>query len=143
MAMLTGSPDGDDELLTTINTTPLVDVMLVLLIIFLITIPAVTASIKVNLPHVTQQPHVIKPESVLLTVDQKGTLFLDEIRVDSQAELKQKLQMLAASQPQPELQVLGDAQSPFKEVGRVLNIIKGAGLKTVHFVIEPQAGEGS
>ncbi len=143
MAMLSGSPDGDEELLTTINTTPLVDVMLVLLIIFLITIPAVTASIKVNLPHETQQPHVIKPESVVLTVNQKGTVFLNETRLDSQSDLKQKLQEIAGRRPQPELQILGDADTEFQEVGRVLNVVKSVGLKTVHFVTEPQGVSGS
>ncbi len=143
MAMLTGSPDGDDELLTTINTTPLVDVMLVLLIIFLITIPAVTASIKVNLPHETQQPHVILPESVVLTVNQKGTVFLNETKVDTPADLKQKLQDVAGRHPQPELQILGDADTAFQEIGRVLHVVKNVGFQTVHFVTEPQGASGS
>ena len=140
MAMQTGSPDGDDELLTTINTTPLVDVMLVLLIIFLITIPAVTASIKVNLPHGTQQPHVIAPESVVLTVNRTGMIFLNESRVEGEAELKQTLKEIAAQQPQPALQILGDADTAFQEIGRVLNVVKSTGFQTVHFVIEPQGG---
>ena len=138
MAMLTGSPDGDDELLTTINTTPLVDVMLVLLIIFLITIPAVTASIKVRLPQETQQPHVMTPESVVLTVNRKGTVFLNETKVDTPADLQQKLQEVAGRDPQPELQILGDADTEFQDIGRALNIVKSVGLKTVHFVTEPE-----
>jgi biopolymer transport protein ExbD len=138
MAMLTGSPRGDDELLTTINTTPLVDVMLVLLIIFLITIPAVTASINVNLPDDNHQPHVIGPDSVVLTVDRTGMIFLNESRVENAADLEQTLKEIAVSQPQPVLQILGDADTAFGEIGRVLNIVKSTGLDTVHFVIDPQ-----
>jgi biopolymer transport protein ExbD len=138
MAMLTASPNGDDDLLTTINTTPLVDVMLVLLIIFLLTIPAVTASINVNLPQGTQQPHVIAPDSVVLTVDRTGMVFVNESRVESTPDLEQTLKELAAKQPQPALQILGDADTAFHEIGKVLNLVKSAGLHTIHFVIEPK-----
>jgi len=140
MAMHIGASDEDDEMLTAINTTPLVDVMLVLLIIFLITIPAVTASINVKLPQESQQPHLIKPESVVLTVNQKGVVFLDEIQIANPTELRQKLQVFADTTPQPDLQILGDAATEFQAVGQVLNIVKSVGLSKVHFITEPQEG---
>ena len=139
MAMQLGPSDGDDELLTTINTTPLVDVMLVLLIIFLITIPVVTTSVKVDLPHEVQQPRETKPDNIVLSVNAQGQAFLFDTPIRNQAEMLKQLQTLADKKPQPEVQIRGDAQTDYEAVGRVLFAAQSVGLTKVRFVTDPQA----
>ncbi len=139
MAMHLGPSASDDELLTTINTTPLVDVMLVLLIIFLITIPVVTTSVKVDLPHETQQPRETKPDNIVLSIDAQGRAFFYDAPVRSNADLTKQLQALAEKKPQPEVQIRGDAKTDFEAVGRVLYAVQSAGLTKVRFVTEPKA----
>lgn len=139
MAMQFGPSDGDDELLTTINTTPLVDVMLVLLIIFLITIPVVTTSVKVDLPHEVQQPRETKPDNIVLSVNAQGQAFLFDTPMRNQADMVKQLQKLAEKKPQPEVQIRGDAQTDYEAVGRVLFAAQSAGLTKVRFVTDPQA----
>ena len=134
-----GPSDGDDELLTTINTTPLVDVMLVLLIIFLITIPVVTTSVKVDLPHEVQQPRETKPDNIVLSVNAQGQAFLFDTPLRSQAEMVKQLQTLADKKPQAEVQIRGDAQTDYAAVGRVLFAAQSVGLTKVRFVTDPQA----
>jgi len=139
MAMHFGPSDGDDELLTTINTTPLVDVMLVLLIIFLITIPVVTTSVKVDLPHEVQQPRETKPDNIVLSVNAQGEAFLFDTPMRNQAEMVKQLQTLADKKPQPEVQIRGDAQTDYEAVGRVLFAAQSVGLTKVRFVTDPQS----
>ena len=143
MAMHLGSSEGthgeDSELLTTINTTPLVDVMLVLLIIFLITIPVVTTSVKVELPHEVQQPRETKPDNIILSVNARGQAFLYDTPLRNQAEMVKQLQTLADKKPQPEVQIRGDAQTDYEAVGRVLFVAQSVGLTKVRFVTDPQA----
>ncbi len=139
MAMQLGPSDGDDELLTTINTTPLVDVMLVLLIIFLITIPVVTTSVKVDLPHEVQQPRETKPDNIVLSVNAQGQAFLFDTPMRNQAEMLKQLQTLADKKPQPEVQIRGDAQTDYEAVGRVLFAAQSVGLTKVRFVTDLQA----
>ncbi len=134
-----GPSDGDDELLTTINTTPLVDVMLVLLIIFLITIPVVTTSVKVDLPREVQQPRETKPDNVILSINARGQAFLFDTPLRNQAEMVKQLQTLADKKPQPEVQIRGDAQTDYEAVGRVLFAAQSVGLTKVRFVTDPQA----
>ena len=133
-----GPSEGDDELLTTINTTPLVDVMLVLLIIFLITIPVVTTSVKVDLPQEVQQPRETKPDNIVLSVNAQGQAYLYDAPVRSQAELIKQLQTFAEKTPQPEVQIRGDAKTDFEAIGRVLYAAQMAGLTKVRFVTDPQ-----
>jgi biopolymer transport protein ExbD len=137
MAMNLGSSEADDELLTTINTTPLVDVMLVLLIIFLITIPVVTTSIKVELPKETQQPQETQPDNVILSINASGQAFLYDAPVKSNATLIEQLKGFADKKPQPEVKIRGDANANFEDVGRVLYAAQMAGLTKVRFVTEP------
>ncbi|MEY3468271.1 MAG: Biopolymer transport protein ExbD [Pseudomonadota bacterium] len=139
MAMHLGPSDGDDELLTSINTTPLVDVMLVLLIIFLITIPVVTTSVKVDLPREVQQPRETKPDNIILSVNARGQAFLFDTPLRNQAEMVKQLQTLADKKPQPEVQIRGDAQTDYEAVGRVLFAAQSVGLTKVRFVTHPQA----
>ena len=131
--------DGDEDLITAINTTPLVDVMLVLLIIFLITIPAVTASSLVNLPRETVQPDELKAESVIVTVDPGGSLLLNEQPVATREELRARLRALAKREPQPEVHILADVSTKFQAIGGVLYLVREAGLGKVNFVTEPTA----
>ncbi|MGI9151744.1 MAG: ExbD/TolR family protein [Limnohabitans sp.] len=133
-----GPTEGDDDLLTTINTTPLVDVMLVLLIIFLITNPVVTTSVKVELPHEVQQPRETKPDNVILSVNAQGQAFVYDAPVRSNADLIKQLQTFAEKKPQPEVQIRGDAKTDFEAIGRVLYAAQVAGLTKVRFVTDPQ-----
>jgi biopolymer transport protein ExbD len=138
MSFNLGSPDGEEELLNTINTTPLVDVMLVLLIIFLITIPVVTTSVKVDLPHEKQQLQQSKPDNVILSINAKGQAFLFDAPVKNNSELIKQLQAFAQKAPQPEVKIRGDQDANFEAVGRVLYAAQVAGLTKVRFVTNPQ-----
>ena len=140
MAMHLGPSGDDDELLNTINTTPLVDVMLVLLIIFLITMPVVTTSVKVALPQEVQQPRETKPDNIILSVNAKGQAFLYDAPVRNQAELIKQLTNFAEKKPQPDVQIRGDAKADFEAVGRVLYAAQVAGLTKIRFVTDPQQG---
>ncbi len=140
MAMNLGPSLGqqDDEVIGTINTTPLVDVMLVLLIIFLITIPVVTTSIKVDLPKEQNVVRVAKPDTVIISVNQAGQIFLYDTPVQNPAELVERLQKFASMKPQPDVQIRGDAKSAFESVGRVMYAAQRAGIVQVGFVTDPQ-----
>ena len=136
MGMNIGS-DADDETINTINTTPLVDVMLVLLIIFLITIPVVTTSIKVDLPQETNQVRETKPENVIISVDKAGQIFLYDTPIKNSTDLIERMKKFSAMQPQPEVQIRGDGSSDFESVGRVMYAVQRAGIVKVGFITEP------
>ena len=129
----------EPQVMMDINTTPLIDVMLVLLIIFLITIPVVTTSVKVDLPHEVQQPRETKPDNIVLSVNAQGQAFLFDTPMRNQAEMVKQLQTLADKKPQPEVQIRGDAQTDYEAVGRVLFAAQSVGLTKVRFVTDPQA----
>jgi biopolymer transport protein ExbD len=129
--------DSDDEVIGTINTTPLVDVMLVLLIIFLITIPVVTTSIKVDLPKETNVVRETLPENVIISVNQAGQIYLYDTPVKNPADLLERLKKFSAMKPQPEVQIRGDAQSEFESVGRVMYAVQRAGITKVGFITDP------
>ena len=137
MAMNVG--ESDDEIIGVINTTPLVDVMLVLLIIFLITIPVVTTSIKVDLPRQSSTVRETKPENVVISVDKAGRIYLYDTPVKGGEDLLDRLRKLAARQPQPEVQIRGDGASDFEAVGRVIYAVQRAGIVRVGFITEPQS----
>jgi len=137
MSMNIGS-DKDDEIMSEINTTPLVDVMLVLLIIFLITIPVVTTSIKVDLPKEKNMVRETKPENVIISVDVKGKIFLYDTPIKNSDDLLQRMKKFAVMKPQPEVQIRGDAKSDFESVGRVMYAVQRAGITKVGFITEPQ-----
>jgi biopolymer transport protein ExbD len=122
-----------------INTTPLVDVMLVLLIIFLITIPVVVTSIPVSLPKESNQPRVSKPENIVISVNSKGDIFWNELRIDSGNPLVERLKKEAIKIPQPEVHIRGDLGTKFEPVGRAIVAAQRAGIAKVSFVIEPPA----
>ena len=137
MAINLGS-DKDDEIMSEINTTPLVDVMLVLLIIFLITIPVVTTSVKVDLPKEKNTVRETKPENVIISVDVKGKIFLYDTPIKNSDDLLQRMKKFAVMKPQPEVQIRGDGQSDFESVGRVMYAVQRAGITKVGFITEPQ-----
>jgi len=137
MAMNVGS-EGDDEIMSQINTTPLVDVMLVLLIIFLITIPVVTTSIKVDLPKEKNLVRETKPETVIISVDVKGKIFLYDTPIKNSDDLLQRMKKFSVMKPQPEVQIRGDGKSDFESVGRVMYAVQRAGITKVGFITEPQ-----
>ena len=137
MAINLGS-DKDDEIMSEINTTPLVDVMLGLLIIFWITIPVVTTSIKVDLPKEKNTVRETKPENVIISVDVKGKIFLYDTPIKNSDDLLQRMKKFAVMKPQPEVQIRGDGQSDFESVGRVMYAVQRAGITKVGFITEPQ-----
>ncbi len=139
MAMNVGPSEGDDEVLSQINTTPLVDVMLVLLIIFLITIPVVTTSIPVVLPKQRVEVRQSKPENIIVSVDKAGGIFWYETRVDSVQALVDRLKKVSKMDPQPEVQIRGDMASRYEGVGKILYACQRAGIVKVAFITEPPA----
>ena len=136
MAMNVG-PAGDDEVVSAINTTPLVDVMLVLLIIFLITIPVVTTSIPVQLPKERNEIRETKPENIVLSVDQAGNIFWNDLKISSTAALLDRLKKVAVLTPQPEVQIRGDGGAKYDSVGRIIYACQRAGIAKVGFITEP------
>jgi biopolymer transport protein ExbD len=138
MAMNVGSSeDGEDAVMSAINTTPLVDVMLVLLIIFLITIPVVTTSIPVALPKERIEVRESKPENVIISVDQSGNIFWYEAKINGVDALVEKLKKVSNVKPQPEVQVRGDLNARYEGVGKVLLACQRAGIVKVSFITEP------
>jgi biopolymer transport protein ExbD len=142
MAMAMGSPDGEDEeVISTINTTPLVDVMLVLLIIFLITIPVVTHTVAVKLPAEINEPFKTNPENITLAVNKDGDLFWNEQFVASSDVLLEKLKVVAVKVPQPELNIRGDQNARYEFIGKVLLTAQRAGIAKIGFITEPPPRE--
>ncbi len=129
--------EGEDAVMSAINTTPLVDVMLVLLIIFLITIPVVTTSIQVALPKERIEVRESKPENVIISVDKAGNIFYYEARTNSVDALVEKLKKVAKADPQPEVQVRGDMGAQYEGVGKILLACQRAGIVKVAFITEP------
>ncbi len=137
MAMIVGASSDEDEVVSTINTTPLVDVMLVLLIIFLITIPVVTHTIPVKLPEETNLPRQTKPENIDISVNKDGDIFWNMQQVADTDELFKRLSTIATMVPQPEVQIRGDAQARYESIGRVLFQCTRASIQKVSFITEP------
>lgn len=138
MAMAIGNDgDGEDEVNSTINTTPLVDVMLVLLIIFLITIPVVTHTIPVKLPAEINQPYKTKPENITIAINKDGDMFWNEAPVADTNVLFEKLKAVTNQVPQPELHIRGDQNTRYEFVGKVILTAQRAGIAKVAFVTEP------
>ena len=139
MAMNLGTGSSDEpEVMMDINTTPLIDVMLVLLIIFLITIPVVTTSIKVELPKEKNLVRETKPENVIISVDVKGKIFLYDTPIKNSDDLLQRMKKFSVMKPQPEVQIRGDGKSDFESIGRVIYAVQRAGITKVGFITEPQ-----
>ena len=133
---LDSSGSGDD-VMNEINMTPMVDIMLVLLIIFIITVPVLKHAVHVDLPRATNTPQTIKPETVTLSVDADGGYFLNQTRV-SDTELAVQLQQAAAQNPPPDLHIRGDKAVRYERVAQAMAAAQQAGVKKIGFITEPK-----
>ena len=140
MAMQLRSLEDDTGMLATINTTPLVDVMLVLLIIFLITIPVVIKTVPVALPTVNNVPTKTKPENIVISVDRQGLIYWNNVLVPDTAALVDKVKSIAVLTPQPEVHIRGDTDALYESVGQVLIACQRGGILKVGFITEPRMG---
>ncbi|MEK8048747.1 biopolymer transporter ExbD [Ideonella sp. DXS22W] len=138
MAMAVGSPDGEEDgMNSAINTTPLVDVMLVLLIIFLITTPVITQSVKLELPKEANVPTQTKPENILLAVSKEGEWYWATKRYTDLEALVSDLKKESVKEPQPEVHIRGDMDSRYESVGKLVVACQRAGIAKVGFITEP------
>ncbi|MBT9474354.1 biopolymer transporter ExbD [Polaromonas sp.] len=129
--------DDNDEVMNEINMTPMVDIMLVLLIIFIITIPVMKHAVNIDLPRVSNEVQNIKPETVRLSVDASGQYFLNETQV-ADDELATQLKAAAAQQPQPDLHIRGDKAVRYERVAQAMAAAQQAGLRKIGFITEPK-----
>lgn len=136
---LGNTEDGEDDVVSAINTTPLVDVMLVLLIIFLITIPVVTHTAPVELPKEINQARVTRPENINISVTREGKVYWNEQQIDGKDELLERMKKIAVVSPQPEVQIRGDSHARYEHVGRVIFTCQRAGIQKIAFITEPPA----
>ena len=141
MGMNVGGGDSEEPTaMSAINTTPLVDVMLVLLIIFLITIPVINKTVKVNLPKAVNIPTQTKPENITIAVDKDGVVYWNDKRVGSSADLLADVKAAAVKKPQPEIHIRGDKETRYEAIGRVMYMIQRGGIVKVGFLTEPDHG---
>jgi biopolymer transport protein ExbD len=129
--------DSDDDFNPEINTTPLVDVMLVLLIIFIITIPVMNHSVKIDLPRATNQPNQTKPENINLSIDAQGKVFWNSEAIDA-AQLNARIATAALKNPQPELHLRAERTTQYEKVAQVMAAAQSGGLSKIGFITEPQ-----
>src|SRR5580698_8202789 len=143
MSINVHSADTDDaELNTTINTTPLVDVMLVMLIIFLITVPVVLKNVPVQLPNARNIPTITKPENIVIAVDKDDNIYWNNFPIDA-SQLKDHFEdalrtALAKGAPLPEVHIRGDKEARFQGIGKVILAAQQAGIQKVGFITEPR-----
>lgn len=133
----TAQDRGDDDFVVAINTTPLVDIMLVLLIVFLITIPVAIHTVPVKLPQESSRPNTPSPTNITLAVDGEGRVFWNQAFVPDGATLLERLKTVAVAQPQPEIHIRGDREGRYEFVGRVVLACQRAGIVKISFVTEP------
>ncbi|MFC3683511.1 ExbD/TolR family protein [Hydrogenophaga luteola] len=134
--MAIGTQDDSDEMMAEINMIPFIDVMLVLLIIFIITVPVIKHAVKVDLPRASNEKLVDKPENVRLSVDASGAYYWNETPVDD-AELGTRLSQIAAMEPQPELHMRGDKDVRYERVALAMASAQRAGVRKIGFITEP------
>ena len=135
--MAFGTQDDTDDVMNEINMTPMVDIMLVLLIIFIITVPVMKHSINIDLPRASNEAQNIKPETVRLSVDAQGAYFLNETQV-TDAELAPRLKAAAAQNPQPDLHIRGDKNVRYERVAQAMATAQQAGIRKIGFITEPK-----
>jgi len=140
MSMSVSDGGGDDEgqVMSDINTTPLVDVMLVLLIIFLITIPVITHTVKVDLPNVSNEATKTKPENITLAIDGEGKIYWNSGLVPSSGALANLIANAAQQKPQPEMHIRADRGVRYEYVGRVIVMAQRGGIGKVAFITQPE-----
>ena len=135
--MAFGTQDDSDEVMNEINMTPLVDVMLVLLIIFIITVPVMKHAVNIDLPRASNVAQVAKPETIRLSVDAAGQYYWNEAPL-AEADLVPQLSAVAVRQPQPELHIRGDKAVRYERVALLMAAAQQAGLKKIGFITEPK-----
>jgi|SRR5579864_1259600 len=140
MSMQVGEPEGGGGMMATINTTPLVDVMLVLLIIFLITIPVITKTVPLELPKAVNIPTQTKPENITIAVDRAGNVYWNDKSMPNREVLLGYIKEAAVRQPQPEIHIRADKDTRYEAVGRVMYAIQRGGIVKVGFLTEPDHG---
>jgi biopolymer transport protein ExbD len=138
MAMSVGQESGGA--IASINTTPLVDVMLVLLIIFLITIPVINKTVKVSLPKAVNIPTQTKPENITIAVDKDGNIYWNDKKLASRDDLLANVKAAAVKKPQPEIHIRGDKDTRYEAIGKVMYAIQRGGVVKVGFLTEPDHG---
>jgi|SRR5579862_3321661 len=138
MSMSVGSSDGDQGMMAEINTTPLVDIMLVLLIIFLITIPVILkVPVKIQVPKAFNIPTQTKPENINVYVAQNGDVYWNQLKVPDMRRLVLEVEREAVKVPQPEIHIRGDANTEYGNIGKVIAAINRGGVVKVGFILEP------
>jgi len=128
--------EGSDDVVSDINMVPLIDVMLVLLIIFILTVPVLTHSVKLDLPRADNTPDVVKPETVNLSVTTDGSVFWNQEKLD-EVELVRRLEASAKKEPQPEIFIRGDRKVEYEHVAKVMAAVQKAGMLKLGFVTQP------
>ena len=131
------SSGNDDDVMNEINMTPMVDIMLVLLIIFIITVPVMKHSVNIDLPRATNEAQNIKPETLRLSIDAQGAYFMNEAPI-ADADLTPQLKAAAARNPQPELHIRGDKAVRYERVASAMAAAQQAGLRKIGFITEPK-----
>jgi len=134
--MAFGTQDEPDEVMNEINMTPLVDVMLVLLIIFIITVPVMKHAVNIDLPRATSEPEQTKPQNIVFTVAADGSYFWNDQKIED-AELVGRLAAEAAKEPQPELHIRGDKAVRYERVAKAMSAAREAGVRKIGFITEP------
>jgi biopolymer transport protein ExbD len=129
--------DSEDDFNPEINTTPLVDVMLVLLIIFIITIPVINQSVTIDLPRATSQPQDLKPENINLDIDAQGQLYWNREAIDA-SQLQIRIATAAQKTPQPELHLRAERTTQYEKVAQVMAAAQTGGLGKIGFITEPE-----
>ncbi len=142
MGMTLGSGGDEDQEIAAINTTPLVDVMLVLLIIFLITIPVVVQTVPVQLPKEENLPTQTKPENIILSVSREGDIYWNMQEIPDTEKLVARLKEVAVQKPQPEIHIRGDQDGRYESVGKIVFACQRAGIQKIAFITEPPARGG-
>src|SRR5258705_1880717 len=137
MSMNLPGADEEDEINSTINPTPLVDIMLVLLSIFLITIPVVIKSVPITLPVASNIVTITKPENITIAVDKNGNYYWNDAPVENN-QLLDMLKDVAVKVPQPEVHIRGDKDTRFESIGRVLADWQRSSMLKVGFITNPE-----
>jgi biopolymer transport protein ExbD len=135
--MAFGTQDDTDDVMNEINMTPMVDIMLVLLIIFIITVPVMKHSVNIDLPRANNEAQNIKPETIRLSVDAQGAYFINKTPITDE-ELGPRLKAAAAQNPQPDLHIRGDKAVRYERVAQAMAAAQQAGLHKIGFITEPK-----
>jgi biopolymer transport protein ExbD len=131
-----GNLNDNDDMVSDINMVPLIDVMLVMLIIFILTVPVLTHSVNLDLPRANNAPNIVKPDTVNLSITVDGSVYWNDESL-SDEQLAQRLQVAAASDPQPDIFIRGDRKVEYERVAKVLATVQRSGVFKLGFVTEP------